>query len=92
MTPIGYLIHGHPLCLSCVGGDDGLDADGAAYARDGHGVALDVVPIHPDDPDDGAPCAGCGQSRGSGDARPERRRRYRRRDMGLVGGTPDGHR
>ncbi len=62
MTPIGYLIHGHPLCLSCVGGDDGLDADGAAYARDGHGVALDVAPIHPDDPDDGAPCAGCGQS------------------------------
>ncbi len=61
MTPIGYAISGHPLCLPCVDGDYRLDPDGAAYAHDGQRVACDAAPIHAGDPDDGAPCASCGQ-------------------------------
>ena len=60
MTPLGYTMIGHPLCLPCFDGDYRLDPDGAAYAHDGQPVAGDVTPIHAGDPDDGAPCAGCG--------------------------------
>ncbi len=62
MTPIGYTMSGHPLCLPCFEGDYRLTPDGAAYARDGQSVTAAVVPIHSGDPDDGAPCAGCGLS------------------------------
>jgi len=61
MTPSGYTLHGHPFCLPCFDGDYHLNADGLAHAHDGHGVALDAAPVHAGDPDDGAPCAGCGQ-------------------------------
>ncbi len=61
MTPIGYAMSGHPLCLPCVDGDDRLAPDGVVYAHDGHRVTADPAPIHTGDPDDGAPCAGCGQ-------------------------------
>jgi len=61
MIPIGYVRHGHPLCLPCVDGDYHLDADGLAYAHDGQAVTDDVAPVHAGDPDDGAPCVGCGQ-------------------------------
>jgi predicted RNA-binding Zn-ribbon protein involved in translation (DUF1610 family) len=62
MTPLGYTLHGHPLCLSCLADDDALIPARLADAHDGHGHghAADVAPIHPGDPDDGAPCAGCG--------------------------------
>jgi len=60
MTLIGYAMSGHPLCLPCFDGDYRLDLDGAASAHEGQRVAGDVAPIHPGDPDDGAPCAGCG--------------------------------
>ncbi len=61
MTPIGYTLHGHPLCLCCVDGDDDHAPDGTIDAHDGRAVGADVAPIHVGDPDDGAPCAGCGQ-------------------------------
>jgi predicted RNA-binding Zn-ribbon protein involved in translation (DUF1610 family) len=60
MTPIGYAMIGHPFCVPCVDSDFDRAPDGAAYARDGQPVADDVTPIHAGDPDDGAPCAGCG--------------------------------
>jgi len=60
MTRIGYTLHGHPFCLPCVDGDYHLDADGLAHADDGQPVEIDVTPIHAGDPDNGAPCAGCG--------------------------------
>jgi len=61
MTPSGDPLHGHSLCLPCVDGDDDLAADGLAHAHDDQDCAADVAPIHAGDPDDGAPCAGCGQ-------------------------------
>ncbi len=61
MDPIGYLMHGHPLCSRCFDDDYRLDNNGAAYAHDGQSVAAAVAPIHTGDPDDGVPCAGCGQ-------------------------------
>ncbi len=60
MTPIGYAMIGHPLCLPCVDGDYRRDPNGTIYAHDGRAVGDDVAPIHAGDPDDGAPCAGCG--------------------------------
>jgi len=60
MTPLGYTMIGHPLCLPCFDGNYRLDPDGVAYAHDGQPVAGDVTPIHAGDPDDGARCAGCG--------------------------------
>jgi len=60
MTPIGYAIIGHPLCVPCFDGDYDHALDGAAYTRDGQHVADAVVPIRAGDPNDGAPCAGCG--------------------------------
>jgi len=60
MTLIGYLMHRHPLCARCIDGGYRLD-DGAAYAHDGQSLALDITPVHSGDPDDQAPCAGCGQ-------------------------------
>ncbi len=61
MTPIGYTLHGHPLCLPCFDGDYHRAADGLAHAHDGQGHTADVTLIHAGDPDDGTPCAGCGQ-------------------------------
>ncbi len=61
MTPIGYTMSGHPLCLCCVDGDYDRAPDGTIDAHDGAAVGDDVAPIHIGDPDDGAPCAGCGQ-------------------------------
>ncbi len=61
MTPIGYMMDGHPLCLCCVDGDYDRAPDGAIYTHDSRRVEADVVPIHADDPDAGIPCAGCGQ-------------------------------
>ncbi len=60
MTPIGYTLHGHPLCLSCLDGDADLIPGDVTDAHDSRRVDSDVVPIHPGDPADGAPCAGCG--------------------------------
>ena len=60
MTRIGYTLHGHPFCLPCFDGDYHLNADGLAHAHDDQGCAADVAPIYAGDPDDGAPCAGCG--------------------------------
>ncbi len=63
MTPIGYTLHGHPLCLSCLAGDDALILARPAATHDGQSHAADVAPIHPGDLgdlDDGASCAGCG--------------------------------
>jgi len=60
MDPIGYTMIGHPLCLPCFDGDYDRAPNGATYTRDGQHVAGDVAPIHVGDPDDGAPCAGCG--------------------------------
>jgi len=60
LTPIGYTLHGHPLCLSCLAGDDALIPADAANTPDSGGITGDVAPIHVSDPDDGAPCAGCG--------------------------------
>ncbi len=60
MTPIGYTMSGHPLCLRCFDGDYDRAPDGATYAHDGRCVEADVAPIHAGDPDDGTPCAGCG--------------------------------
>ncbi len=61
MTPIGYTLHGHPLCVPCFDGDYDHAPDGTIDAHDGRRVEADVAPIHGGDPDDGAPCAGCGQ-------------------------------
>jgi len=61
MTPIGYTLHGHPLCLPCFDGDYDHAPNGTIYAHDGRRVDADVAPIHGGDPDDGTPCAGCGQ-------------------------------
>ena len=60
MTPIGYTMTGHPLCLPCFDGDYDCAPDGVTYAHNGRCVEADVAPIHAGDPDDGAPCAGCG--------------------------------
>jgi len=60
MTPLGYTMIGHPLCVPCFDGDYRRDLDGTAYAHDGQRVADAVAPIHAGDPDDGARCAGCG--------------------------------
>jgi len=61
METLGYLMHGHPLCPRCFDGDYRRTDSGAAIAHDGQGVTADVTPIHAGDPDDSAPCAGCGQ-------------------------------
>ncbi len=64
MTRIGYTLHGHPFCLPCVEGEYDHAPDGRRdmlYTHDGQPVEINVTPIHAGDPDDGAPCAGCGQ-------------------------------
>jgi len=64
MTRIGYMLHGHPVCLPCIEGEYDHAPDGRRdmlYTHDGQPVEIDAAPIHAGDPDDGAPCAGCGQ-------------------------------
>ena len=55
MTPIGYTLHGHPLCLRCVDGDDDHALDGTIDTHDGRRVEADVAPIHAGDPADAEP-------------------------------------
>ena len=60
MTPIGYAMSGHPLCVSCFDDDYDRSPDGAACTRDGERATCDVTAIAAGAPDDGAPCVGCG--------------------------------
>ncbi len=60
MDPIGYLLHGHPLCRACFNDSYLLAGDGLAHPWPVRGAAVDVRPVQAGDPDAAACCAGCG--------------------------------
>ncbi len=57
--PIAYRLHGHPVCPPCFDDAYLLIGDGLAHPWPARGAAVDVQPIHADDPDATGPCAGC---------------------------------
>ncbi len=60
MDPIGYLLHGHPVCRPCFDDSYLLASDGLAYPWPVRGAAVDVRPIHAGAPHAADRCAGCG--------------------------------